>query len=696
LPLQTQPDAQPVAFRRLALIGCLMGLLAAALFIVQPLSTLIVRYDVNIALRSIEGPAILTGKLSRQVGLFAASIVFVHCALGLLAAALAQAWGAAFAGLRHSTIQLTFLWIVALLAWVILANAAWFPLANSSSYYADLVRQVPAGRQLPAFAGMVLAALAAVPLVALGCRWFRSRNPVSRPVIATVVLLSAGSVMANVVGGGWTREEPSQQRPNVILVGVDSLRLDALQAFGGAGNTPNLDRFLQQSAVFSDTITPLSRTFPAWVSILTGQHPRTHGAVANLVARSTVDSANTLGNLLREHGYRAVMATDEVRFANIDESYGFDALITPQIGAADFLLGTLNDLPLSNLLSLTVAGKWLFPSNYANRAVATTYEPGIFIERLRSEVPAGRDPLFLAVHLAVAHFPYHTADTPPPPANLTEADLQVWQYTEGLRTADRMFGEVVDVLDDKGLLRNAIVVVLSDHGEALLQPGDRLVDPDGHRALGAERPIEVPYLGHGTSVLSPPQFEVLLALRGFGDAAASGDWPARGLHDDPASLEDIAPTLLDGLDLADQGGPFDGRSLLDSGRPSSVDPATRIRFTETDFNVPGMLAGVLNPTRIAQEGVKYYDIDPRSGWLYLKPAVMPDVFAMKQRAAMQGDWLLAALPTLDAGTRYLLINRRTRAGRLLTAPPAASDEPAADLWAALHARFPGELREPSQ
>jgi arylsulfatase A-like enzyme len=39
------------------------------------------------------------------------------------------------------------------------------------------------------------------------------------------------------------------------------------------------------------------------------------------------------------------------------------------------------------------------------------------------------------------------------------------------RAADAMFGEVVAMLERKGAFDNAIVVILSDHGEALALTG---------------------------------------------------------------------------------------------------------------------------------------------------------------------------------------------------------------------------------
>ncbi len=40
-------------------------------------------------------------------------------------------------------------------------------------------------------------------------------------------------------------------------------------------------------------------------------------------------------------------------------------------------------------------------------------------------------------------------------------------YRVGVEAADEMFGDLVSMLERKGALDNAIVVILSDHGEAL-------------------------------------------------------------------------------------------------------------------------------------------------------------------------------------------------------------------------------------
>jgi len=71
--------------------------------------------------------------------------------------------------------------------------------------------------------------------------------------------------------------------PNIIIIGVDSLRPDFLGYFGDNQRTPAMDQFLNQAAVFSEALTPLARTYPAWVSILTGMYPKKDSLRFNLV-----------------------------------------------------------------------------------------------------------------------------------------------------------------------------------------------------------------------------------------------------------------------------------------------------------------------------------------------------------------------------------------------------------------------------
>ena len=182
----------------------------------------------------------------------------------------------------------------------------------------------------------------------------RSRIPAVAVAAAALFALIAGLQLPKVLDAAAPAVDAS---PNVVIIGIDALRNDLTVPRHGVASAPHIVEFLSGARRFSDATSPLPRTFGAWVTILTGRHPVATNARVNLMPRELVREGETLADALRARGYRAIYATDEVRFANIDESYGFDQLITPPIGAADFLLGYAGDMPLVNLVASTRAGR---------------------------------------------------------------------------------------------------------------------------------------------------------------------------------------------------------------------------------------------------------------------------------------------------------------------------------------------------
>jgi arylsulfatase A-like enzyme len=251
---------------------------------------------------------------------------------------------------------------------------------------------------------------------------------------------------------------------------------------------------------------------------------------------------------------------------------------------------------------------------------------------------------------------------------------------------DRQFADVLDMLRNKGVLENAIVVVLSDHGEALGGHTDTML-----RKTGTGPEIWNSIWGHGTSVMSPHQYGVLFAMRAFGRASLPGT-PAN--HSWPVSLEDIRPTLQH---IATGAAPdhVDGWSLLPylSDESSVSQLQARIRFTETGFSPNRVLAGHYGSMGLIREGIRYFEFVPESGWVQLRPDRLEELMAHKQRAALSRDSLLAAIPSwTDNSHTYLFTDRHSPRPRRLEGRPDPVAEPeTARLWDALHARYPGEL-----
>jgi hypothetical protein len=623
----------------------------------------------------------LGARLPRQLFAFGIVLFLCHALLGLAAFGCARLTEAACAGrLPARRTWLVAGWFTWLAGLVMAANATWFPGSRFAGAESWLLAETWGFRPLEILLPATILLL--LTLLLRAARRLRAVDP--------RLALGVASVAAISIVAGVTLQRASADRspvaagnkaPHVIIIGVDSLRDDLTESESGELVTPNIDRYLAAAHRFSDTITPLARTYGSWVSILTGRHPVSTNARVNLMERRLVRSGQTLPDALRKLGYWTVYATDEVRFANIDESFGFDQLITPPIGAADFLLGYAGDMPLSNLLSATRAGRLLFPSSHANRAAHVTYQPEDYVGRLAEELVVD-GPSLLAIHLTLAHWPASWAGMPTP----TTPQEYRPAYRHAIEEVDRQFDAVMRLLDDKGVLENAIVVLLSDHGEALGGKADSML-----RKTGTSREIWDSLYGHGTSVLSPPQYSVLLAMRAYGRATLPG---SIGVHDWPVSLEDVRPTLeqyVAGEAPAD----VDGVSLLPFLEVPSraVALESRIRFTETDFNTPNTLAGRYEASGLIDEAAVYYELDRESGWVQFRPERLPDLMAQKQRAAISSGALLAAIPgPPGAGPRLLFTSRLDPHPEPLSGAPGAWAEPEAKrLWDALQGRFPGEL-----
>ncbi|HXV40661.1 MAG TPA: sulfatase-like hydrolase/transferase, partial [Steroidobacteraceae bacterium] len=609
--------------------------------------------------------------------------VFVHLLLGAAAWGLARLTAAALPHLdaRHDR-AVIFGWFVLLAGLAIALNGSWYPESRFAGL--DGAWQGPLSI-VAVVAGTTTAVLVAGLSIAA---WARGRGAGRRRNRGAVIAAALAAVTGLSLLQGATGSPVARDlgRPHVVILGVDSLRNDMSEATAdGRSLTPRIDEFLRGAHRFTDTTSPLARTYGSWVSILTGRHPVSTNARFNLMPRKLVHEGDTLADALSTAGYRSVYATDEVRFANFDESYGFDQFITPPVGASDFLLGKIGDLPLVNLVAGSAAGRWLFPGSHANRAAYVTYEPEDFVARLDGELEI-RQPSFLAIHLTLAHWPYSWAGqvTPSTPPENRDA------YRRAIAAVDLQFDAVVEMLRRKGVLDNAVVVVLSDHGEALGFPSDTML-----RKTGTADEIWNSIWGHGTSVMSPHQYSVLLAMRAFGRAALPGEG---GAYDWPVSLEDVRPTLEE-IATGRAPGDVDGVSLLPYLAQTAPASALeqRLRYTETCFNTPMMLAGRIETSGLVTEAIEFYELVPETGWVQLRQNRLPELMAKKQRAVLSRGSLLAAVPSWkDDSVSFLYTSRRSPLPRRLDRRPDPSQDPeAARLWDALHVRFAGELAAPA-
>lgn len=105
-------------------------------------------------------------------------------------------------------------------------------------------------------------------------------------------------------------------RPNVVVLVVDTLRADRLPPYGGPDeNAPFLAKLAERSLVFENAWSPSSWTLPAALSVLTSLHPFQHGITSleglelgpddeKVPVNVIPDDVDTMAEVLSSQGYR--------------------------------------------------------------------------------------------------------------------------------------------------------------------------------------------------------------------------------------------------------------------------------------------------------------------------------------------------------------------------------------------------------
>lgn len=225
-------------------------------------------------------------------------------------------------------------------------------------------------------------------------------------------------------------------RPNVVLISIDTLRSDRLPAYGyDAVETPAIDRLAAEGVLFERAFTHVNVTLPSHASLFTGLLPPEHGVRDNAGYRLS-DGIPTLAAELGRHGYATggFVSSYVLRaWTGIDRGFDvYDDGVRFETGRQ------LGELQRPGEETLVAASQWL-------DAVAD-------------------GPFFLFVHLYEPHAPYQ------PPAPFAERYDD--PYNGEVAAADRVVGQLLARLDELGLYEEALVILLSDHGEGLMDHGE--------------------------------------------------------------------------------------------------------------------------------------------------------------------------------------------------------------------------------
>lgn len=328
--------------------------------------------------------------------------------------------------------------------------------------------------------GLLLGAAVIAALVFLALRRFAARpGTVVAGWIAVLGVAAAAALVAGESGGDGAaverRADPAAAgRPNVILVVMDTLRVDAINAHLG-GEDGGVARLARDGVRFANAHSQASWTRPSMASLLTSHYPSQHGAVQKASLLS--DRLTTLAEALAAAGYWTAGFTTNINLAPIfNFQQGFDeyAYLEPSFyfGATD------SATRLAVYKGLRVAREWLFrDSIYFQNYYQDAEVVGEAVGNWLAEAPP--QPFFLLVHYMDPHDPYfempyngrgvaRVIDPDPPAAN---ASSYHELYGEGVEYVEKHFGGILADLDRRGLYGNSIIALTSDHGEEFQDHG---------------------------------------------------------------------------------------------------------------------------------------------------------------------------------------------------------------------------------
>lgn len=620
------------------------GLLAFFLLIVSvirqvSLSTGMGSTETDLAMKML-GDFLASPAALWDVGFFLISAIFLHTYFALIAAVLA------FAIIRpgrkgDKTFVFPVFSFFFLLLIVLIWDSIYFPLTLSGFLKFSPLSSISVAITLSFLAGL------GVMVGAVRLFWAGSRLAAT---LTITMLAVTGLAFVNPLQENSSliqSAEAKEDRPNIIIIGIDALRPDHLGVNGYEVNlTPNIDKFLKESLYFEQAFTPIARTYTAWFSLLSGKAPKTTGIRYNLQKFEKEQlSGNELQALLKREGYHTIYGMDERRFNNIDERYGFDRDVGPDIGAADFILFHASEWPLVALVSNTPLGELLFPLIYGNRGVHGTYMPETFTNEVMEAVSeAPNKPLFLALHLTLPHWPYLYREFEPlEGVSFDPANQFHYGYQMMLKEVDVQFANILDGLERKGVLDNSLIFMISDHGEGFMLESDAL------KAGNPEIEFPTEAHGHGTNVLDEEQYRIVLGVQ---DRTNTEIGEGGGVRSDAlVSILDIAPTITQYLDISDQSFGFEGESLFDVAACDGC--AERSVFMESSVATNAMYEDDLDVARVMAEGIGFYTVD--SDGLAIIRDEVGQMLGMKQRAVIDREHIVAHFPGLEKD--FLIVDR---------------------------------------
>ncbi|HDI75144.1 MAG TPA: DUF229 domain-containing protein [Thermoprotei archaeon] len=267
-----------------------------------------------------------------------------------------------------------------------------------------------------------------------------------------------------------------EDRPNVILIALDTLRADHLSCYGYKVKTsPFMDKIASEGAVFKYAYAPAIPTHPGYTTMLTGTHPLHHKIVCHAGSRFLSKDILLVGELLKRKDY-ITAAADNLAIMKGGEWF---------IRGYDYYYATGGIVVISK--GIKISGEIVLKK---------TIE---FLELWSKEYKDKK--FFLFIHFWDPHAPYY------PPEDLVkkvfkgdpyQGDLKerlektVWgrrllkgwmgklidkgirnpDYIRALYDAEILYTDdkvrkIYEKLEELGIIDDTLIIITADHGESM-------------------------------------------------------------------------------------------------------------------------------------------------------------------------------------------------------------------------------------
>ena len=279
---------------------------------------------------------------------------------------------------------------------------------------------------------VLMIALLCIPILISGCRCSRHRDSPAQ---------SGSREMAS-----------GRNKPDVILIVIDTLRADHISAYGyPRKTTPFMDSFSKENIHYSNAIAPGPWTAPSVASLFTSLFPSAHGVFRHagenqksVKASVLAPSLKTLTEAVKDAGYRTYCVNanpwvvDYLGFAQ-----GFDKFL-------------------------------MFENERAEKINNEAY-------KILKTAGKGKDPVFLYLHYMDPHRPYR----PLPEHDIFKGEVEGYRYNKNrwkkinrydgeIHYIDSKLQEMMSFLKKRKLYKDAIIIITADHGEKFGEHGDRV------------------------------------------------------------------------------------------------------------------------------------------------------------------------------------------------------------------------------